>query len=169
MLAPHNSTCWLWLKRRPSLGTGARRRLFTAWAALACLAVVAESKPSKSLTVRVETPSGAPRLVVNGRPVPPRMFFGGPGSAPIRIEPAGRAVEFEFVAQEDAPSTGTLHFRFGQIPGDVLLDNIRVVDITSGKEVMPACDFESEPDAFSRDWASWPPGPANTVGTVSEE
>ncbi len=124
---------------------------------------------SEGLTVRVEARSGAPRLVVKGRPVRARMFFGGPGSAPIRIEPAGRAIEFEFVAQEDAPATGTLHFRFGQIPGDVFLDDIRIVDTASGKEVAPVCDFEGGPEAFSRDWASWPPGPANTVGTVLVE
>ena len=61
--------------------------LFIAWAILASLSVLAASKTSKGLTVRVETPSGAPRLVVNGRPVRARMFFGGSGSAPIRIEP----------------------------------------------------------------------------------
>lgn len=155
--------------RQPCRDVRGRRLLFIAWAILASLSVLAASKTSKGLTVRVETPSGAPRLVVNGQPVRARMFFGGPGSAPIRIEPAGRSVEFEFVAQEDAPATGTLHFRFGQIPGDVFLDNIRIVDTASGKEVAPACDFESGPDAFSRDWTFWPPGPANTVGTVLVE
>ena len=155
--------------RRLGLDPRGRRWFFIAGAILASLSALAASGTSKSLTVRVEARSGAPRLVVNGRPVRARMFFGGPGSAPIRIEPAGRSVEFEFVAQEDALAMGTLHFRFGQIPGDVFLDNIRIVDIASGKEVMPACDFESGPDAFSRDWASWPPGPANTVGTVSVE
>src|ERR1019366_686008 len=146
-----------------------RRWFFIAGPILASLSVLGASGTSKGLTVRVESRSGAPRLVVNGRPVRARMFFGGPGSAPIRIEPAGRSVVFEFVAQEDALAMGTLHFPFGQIPGDVFLDNIRIVDIASGKEVMPACDFESGPDAFSRDWASWPPGPANTVSTVSVE
>lgn len=155
--------------RQPCRDVRGRRLLFIAWAILASLSVLAASKTSKGLTVRVETPSGAPRLVVNGQPVRARMFFGGPGSAPIRIESAGRSVEFEFVAQEDAPATGTLHFRFGQIPGDVFLDNIRIVDTASGKEVAPACDFESGPDAFSRDWTFWPPGPANTVGTVLVE
>src|ERR1035437_1612241 len=169
MLAGHSGTGWLWLMRRPGWDPGGRRWFFTTWAILASLSVLAASRTSKSLTVRVEARSGAPRLVVNGRPVRARMFFGGSGSAPIRIEPAGRSVEFEFVAQEHAHATGTLHFRFGQIPGDVFLDNIRIVDIASGKEVMPACDFERGQDAFSRDWNFWPPGPANTVGTVLVE
>ena len=97
------------------------------------------------------------------------MFFGGPGSAPIRIEPAGRLIVFEFAAQEDAPDSGTLHFRFGHVAGDVFLDNIRLVDVTSGKEVSPMSDFEGGQDSFSRQWTVWPPGPANTVGTVTVE
>ena len=138
-------------------------------AAFAGVSFLAAAKTPEGLTVRVETRSGAPCLVVNGRPVRARMFFGGPGAAPIRIEPSGRRVEFDFVAQQDARDSGTLHFRFGQTPGDVFLDNIRIRDIASGKEVAPEADFESGPEAFSRDWDSWPPGPANTVGTVTVE
>jgi hypothetical protein len=97
------------------------------------------------------------------------MFFGGPGSGTVRVEPAGRLVEFEFVAQDDAPDNGTLHFRFGHAAGDIFLDNIRIVDVTSGKDLTPLADFESGQDSFSRQWAFWPPGPANTVGTITVE
>jgi hypothetical protein len=97
------------------------------------------------------------------------MFFGGPGSAPIRIEPDGSNVEFEFVAKDDARDAGTLHFRFGELPGDVVLDNIRIEEMTSGKDVSPVSDFERGADAFSKDWTFWPPEPANTVGTVKVE
>ena len=133
------------------------------------LSLLAAPKNSAPLTVRVNASSGAPRLLVNGRPVRPRMFFGGPGSAPIRIQPAGRLIEFEFVAQDDAPANGTLHFRFGHTAGDVFLDNIRIVDVTSGKDVSPLSDFESGQDSFSRQWTFWPPSPANTVGTITVE
>jgi len=146
-----------------------RRLLLAALLTCASLPVPAAPSNSKSLTVRVAMSSGVPRLVVNGQPVRPRMFFGGPGSSPIKVEPAGRLVEFEFIAQEDAPDTGTLHFRFGQTAGDVFLDNIRVVDMASGKDVAPLADFENGQDSFSRDWTFWPPGPANTVGTVTVE
>ena len=123
----------------------------------------------KGLTARVDASSSAPRLVVNGWPVRARMFFGGPGSAPIKVEPTERSIEFEFTAHNDSQNTGTLHFRFGQIPGDVFLDNIRIVDIASGKDIVPISDFEDQADAFSRDWTFWPPGLANTVGTVTVE
>ncbi len=129
----------------------------------------AASKTGGGLTVRVDASAAAPRLVVKGRPVRGRMFFGGPGIAPIRIEPAGGSIEFEFTAENDSQGAGTLHFRFGQVPGDVFLDNIRIEDVASGKDVSPLSDFESGPDSFSRAWTFWPPGAANTVGTVAVE
>jgi beta-galactosidase len=137
--------------------------------AFACLSVLAASPMSEGLTVRVDARSGAPRLMVNGQPVRARMFFGGPGPAPIKIEPGGRTVEFEFVAKDDARDAGTLHFRFGELPGDVFLDDIRIEDVESGKGVAPMSDFESGADAFSKDWTFWPSGLANTVGTVKVE
>jgi beta-galactosidase len=136
---------------------------------LAGLAAPAATFPGNDLTVRVDSRSGAPRILVNGQPVRPRMFFGGPGSAPVGIETTGRKVEFEFVAQADAQAKGTLHFRFGHTPGTVVLDNVRLVDVASGREIAPGSDFESGPDSFSRDWTTWPPGAANTVGSASVE
>lgn len=158
-----------WAGRLHGLGL----TLYTASLALAAPSA-AQSAPASAgktgeLTVRVDASSGAPRLVVNGRPVRPRMFFGGPGSAPLRIEPIGRVVEFEFTAENDSKDTGTLHFRFGQTPGDVFLDNIRIEDVTTGKDVTPVSGFENGPDAFSRGWTTWPLGAANTVGTVTVE
>jgi hypothetical protein len=76
------------------------------------------------------------------------MFFGLPGAAPIKLESAGRLIEFEFTADNDAHGKGTLHFRFGAVPGEVFLDNIRVVDAASGKDVAPVSDFESGPDSI---------------------
>jgi beta-galactosidase len=129
----------------------------------------AEPKKSAELTVRVDAKAGAPRLVVNGKPVRGRMFFGGPGAGSVKVGPTGRLVEFEFAAQNDSQEKGTLHFRFGQTPGDVFLDDIRLVDLGSGKDVTPISTFESGPDSFSKAWTSWPAGPANTIGTVNIE
>ncbi len=155
--------------RQPVRGGGGGRLLCATLAACMSLCAVATARTSESLTVRVRVEAGAPRLLVNDRPVRARMFFGGPGSSPIKVEPAGRRVEFEFIAQEDAPGSGTLHFRFGHATGNVFLDDIRIVEVASGKDVAPAADFESGPDSFSRQWTFWPPGAANTVGTVAVE
>ena len=160
------------LKMHPIRGILTRRirGWFNGLLCLSALGWLAESaQASSGLTVRVDASSGVPRLLVNGSAVRPRMFFGGPGSAPIKLDPAGRLVEFEFEAEDDALGAGTLHFRFGQTPGEVFLDNIRITDLTTGKDVTAPSDFEDGPDSFSRAWTTWPSGAANTVGVVKVE
>ena len=72
------------------------------------------------------------------------MFFGIPGSAPLAVAAGAREVTFEFTAVESA-ETGTMHFRFGTKPGTVDLDDIHVVDLDDGREVIPRADFEAGP------------------------
>ena len=55
------------------------------------------------------------------------------------------------------------------VPGEVFLDDIRVVDVASGRQVSGLSDFEGGMESFSRNWTWWPPGPANTVATVGVE
>ena len=62
--------------------------------------------------------------------------------------------------------TATMHFRFGNKAGSVDLDDIHVVDLDDGREVMPRCDFEDGPASLTRAWTAWPPGEKNTVGRV---
>jgi beta-galactosidase len=133
---------------------------------LVLLLVICLAPPAGALTVRVDPAGGAPRLVVDGKAVPARMFWGGPGSSPIPIAPAWREVSFTFVASGDA-SDGTMHFRFGQTPGEIYLDDIRVADLDGPKDLVPRCDFEGGPDSFQRDWTVWPPETKNRVGTVA--
>lgn len=121
--------------------------------------------PPAPLTVRVDSAQGAPRLVVNGQPVRARMFWGGPGSAPIHLKAGVTEVSFEFEARQTV-SNGTLHFRFGRTPGTIVLDDIRIVDLGQPTEMLPVCSFEDGPASFSREWTFWPPGAANTTGTV---
>lgn len=117
-------------------------------------------------TVRVDATSGAPRLLVDGKPVRARMFWGAPGTRPITVRPEGEHLEFEFSPLQDEPRTATMHFRFGQTAGSVDLDDIRVQDLTTGEEVLPSCHFESGAVDFSNRWSIWPPGEMNTVGRV---
>ncbi|MCX7669094.1 MAG: hypothetical protein N2439_03360, partial [Anaerolineae bacterium] len=117
-------------------------------------------------TVRVDAASGAPRLVVDGKPVRARMFWGAPGTGLLRVGEAGGQVVFEFSPAQDEPKIATMHFRFGQKPGVVILDGIRVEDLTIGQDVLPTCGFESGEADFTSRWNVWPPGPKNTVGQV---
>jgi len=120
------------------------------------------------LTVRVESPNGAPRIVVNGQPVRARMFFGGPGSSPLPVGPVWQQIEFQFTAAGSAEN-GTMHFRFGQEVGDVFLDRIQVTDLDGKQDLIPLGDFEGGQEDFSRDWTFWPTGAENTVGTITVE
>lgn len=138
-------------------------RAATALAALVCAASL--TPESRALTVRVDPSGGAPRLVVDGRPVRARVFWGAPGSSPIPVGPEWMEVRFEFVARHDA-AAGTMHFRFGQEPGEVALDDVRVTDLDTGADLVGNCDFETGPAGFTRDWTVWPTGAANTVGQV---
>ncbi len=145
------------------------RRLF-AWistcgfavAGWAALAVAAGS-------VRIDASSGTPRIVVDGQPVRARMFWGRPTVGPVLAEKTGQLLGFDFSPLEDAPSGATMHFRFGHVPGDVYLDDIRCVDLGTGQDVFPVCDFEGGMESFHRVWNIWPPGEKNTVGTVGVE
>ena len=123
---------------------------------------------ASALTVRVDPAGGAPRLLVNGEPVRARMFWGGPGSMPLKLTTEWKQISFEFAASGSA-NNGTMHFRFGNEPGDIFLDDIHVTDLDTGRDLIPRCDFESGPESFKRDWTFWPTGAANTVGTPSVE
>ena len=120
-------------------------------------------------TVRVETTAGVPRLLVDGQPVRARIFWGGPGSRPIRVGPDGQEISFEFSPTQEEPDHATLHFRFGQLPGVVELDAIQVRDLTAEKDTVAVQDFETGMDSFNREWTYWPPGKENTVGVLQTE
>ena len=131
--------------------------VLTVWCAAAAVALE---------TVRVEVSSGAPRLVIDGKPVRARMFWGGPGSRPLQIGPLGQQVTFEFTPLENEPGKGTMHLRFGHVAGTVDLDDIQVEDLDDPRQVIPCCRFEEGIADFRRDWTFWPTGADNTVGTV---
>jgi len=115
---------------------------------------------------------GVPRIMVDGKAVRARFFFGGSGRRPFDIGPIGpgpRLISFDFSPGEDAGNSGTMHFRFGDSPDDIYLDDIRVTDIDTGADIIPLCNFDSgSPDA-GKNWAFWPTGPKNTVATVGVE
>lgn len=128
------------------------------------MALVGAGAPA--LTVAVDPAGGAPRLVVNGQPVRGRMFFGGPAAAPLPLSAAGGWVEDTFVALADEPRTATMHFRFGASPGRIVLDDIQVTELVTGRVVVGPCDFEGGAESWRRDWTFWPTGAQNTVAAV---
>ncbi|MEI9896189.1 MAG: beta-galactosidase [Chthoniobacter sp.] len=139
-----------------------------ALASLFLLAFAAIPLRAAELTARVESPNGAPRIVINGKPMRARMFFGAPGSSALPIGPEWQHIDFEFTATGDA-GTGTMHLRFGHGAGEVFLDQIQVTDIGEKRDLIPQCDFEGGQRDFDHDWTSWPLGAPNTVGKIAVE
>lgn len=118
-------------------------------------------------TVRVAVVNGVPQIQVDGNPVRARMFWGAPGSRPLRISSVGKVVTFEFSATEDEPKNATMHFRFGQLAGDIWLDDIQVDEVETSRNVLPRCEFSGGLDSFEDNWTAWPVDAKNTVGTVA--
>ncbi len=135
---------------------------------VACLAIATCCVRSGTAadTVRVQVTSGVPQLVVDGKPVRARVFFGIPGARPKAIGPEAQLIAFEFQPLESEPARATMHLRFGEIPGRVYLDDIQVQDLTSGDETITLCNFEQGKSVFDRDWIVWPTGDENTVGQL---
>lgn len=115
-------------------------------------------------TARVRVIEGIPRIVLNDQPVPARVFWGAPGRGVVNAEAVGKEIAFEFTALDDGQGSGTLHFRFGSLPGLALLDGVRITDVDASKTIF-TCDFETDQE-FSANWSIWPPDDRNTVGQV---
>ena len=126
------------------------------------LLAVAASDP---VTVRVQDTRGGPQIHVEGKPIPPRFFFGSMNSGMIAAKSAWTSHTFEFLPG-DVNRTGTLHFRFAHEPGEIWLADVRIQDAKTSEDVLPPGSFAT-PDGFAKRWNFWPVGPANTVGVVA--
>ncbi|MDO4583840.1 MAG: beta-galactosidase [Planctomycetia bacterium] len=105
-------------------------------------------------SVRVQTIQGVPQIVVDGKPVRSRMFWGGMGTAPLLCQKEYQEYTWTFQPLLDAEGSGTLHFRFGTQPGKIYIDNIAIQELETGKWVVGPYSFEKESD-FSASWGAW--------------
>ncbi|MBI4978140.1 MAG: hypothetical protein HZC28_11695 [Spirochaetes bacterium] len=113
------------------------------------------TSPVSALTAKVEVRNGAPLLVVNGTPVRPRIFwghgFGSGGDNPLTGRMEKHSFSFDAVTDD---SQCTLHLRFGEDSGTIIVDDIIITDDTSGKDVYRS-DFEGDAGAFTNAWNYW--------------
>ena len=121
------------------------------------------SKCLAETVVRVEATDGGPQIVVNGKRVPPRMFWGIRHSGKVATGYRWQEASFEFSSPFDA--NATLHFRFGQQAGEVWLADVRIVRVATGEDILPRFSFAT-PEGFASTWNIWPPDERNTVGRV---
>lgn len=128
--------------------------------------ILAALPAAAALTVRVQPTRGGPQIHVNGKPVPPRFFFGVPRSGTSTIDENWTDHAFEFTPGADVTAAGTLHFRFGQLAGEVWLSDVRMVEVETGNDVLSPDSFATSAK-FKEVWNLWPPGEKNTVGQVA--
>lgn len=126
------------------------------------------SGEAKPLKVRVQSTAGGPQICVNGRPVPPRFFWGSENSGRVPVGETWSEQSFEFTPDADVAGNGTLHFRFVQEPATLWIKDLRLADAATGADVLPAGSFATA-DAFARSWSAWPAGAENTVGRAAVE
>ncbi len=119
----------------------------------------------KGVTVRVLETQGGPQIHVNGKPVPPRFFFGNFNTGTIALKSEWTSHSFEFVPGE-VKGTGMLQFRFAHQPCEIWLADLHIQDSKTGEDLLPPGSFTS-PEGFSKSWKLLPSGSANTVGAVT--
>ncbi len=83
------------------------------------------------------------------------MFWGGPGASPLPVSPDARLITFNFTAPITT-SKGTMHFRFGNKPGEIDLDDIEVRDLHTNGPTLPRNDFEGGATSLKSEWRFWP-------------
>ncbi|MHB1461850.1 MAG: beta-galactosidase [Armatimonadota bacterium] len=118
------------------------------------------------LTVRVKVDKGAPRILVNNKPVRARVFYGQPSAGRIALPANGEMVSYVFSPNQTVSQAATMHLRFGQSAGEIVLDDMRIEDLTTGKDALPIQKFESGDADFTSHWGIWPQAAQNTTGTV---
>ncbi|MDO5581914.1 MAG: beta-galactosidase [Planctomycetia bacterium] len=117
-------------------------------------------------TARVEVRKGVPVILLDGKPVRGRMFYGGPGGQNNAFLAGSewKTFSYEFTPSRDVIQCGTVHFRFGVQPGTVYLDNIVIEEVPSksdskiiGKDPnRKVYTFEGGTKEYADAWCQWP-------------
>lgn len=102
----------------------------------------------------VKTFDGVPMITLDGVPTRSRIFWGRPGGIVLNLTPEFQTFEFELDPSEDARGIGTMHFRFGNEPGEIVLDDCSVVEKATGKQIAGPYHFETQAE-FLENWKFW--------------
>ncbi len=140
-----------------------RNLILTAMGLSLALSSTAWTAP---LTVRVKVDKGAPRILVNNKPVRGRVFYGQPSAGKLTLPANGEIVSYLFSPNQTVNQGATMHLRFGQSAGEIILDDMRIEDLTTGKDALPIQKFEAGDAEFTSRWSTWPQGAQNTTTTV---
>lgn len=99
---------------------------------------------------RLHTSNRSPRILADGVPVAPRIFYGGFGASLHDISEEGKEYLFDFTASEDTQS-GIFQISPGYETGETQFDNLAITEKGTGNIVLPVQDFE-DAKKFAAQW-----------------
>jgi len=129
-------------------------------------AVLLTAAAAPALTARVESTPAGPRLMLDGRAIVPRTFFGSRRPGLSAATETWQTVRYTFKPSGEAAGNGTFHFRFGQQPGTVKLRRLSITEDGTGRAVLPVGNLDTA-EQFAQHWTVFPPDERNTVGKLA--
>ena len=92
-------------------------------------------------SIKLDHSVGVPRILVDGSPVRAHMVYVNPGFRNLIFEPTGRMLSFDFSPENDEDAVG-LQVRFGMREGSFVLDDIHLIEVETGRELIPKITFD---------------------------
>jgi beta-galactosidase len=99
--------------------------------------------------VRVRETRGGPQIQVNGKPVPPRFFYGAYNTGTVTLKSEWTSHTFEFMPGE--VSGTVLQVRFANEPGEIWITDLRIQNTEKGTDVLLPGSLATQED-FSKYW-----------------
>lgn len=127
---------------------------FASLRAAAARTISGHSAQNAPLRVALDSTKGAPRILVNGKPVRARMLFGNPGSRPFELGLETQQHGFDFEPFEDS-SDSTLRLDFTETLGEVFVDGFEVFDLD--RQEVRSEPLAPSPSEFRSNWSMLPP------------
>ena len=122
-----------------------------------------------ALDVRVEPRNDVPQITLDGQPVRPRWFWGGPTSTHYEIKTGSQLLDMRYISDADYQGPVTFHLRFKDSPATLWIEKIAVIDTVTGQELLTPFTFAKGMDDFKAGWNYWPTDEQNTVGSIAAE
>ncbi len=137
------------------------KRLFFVLSALVMFRV------AWAVDVYLQTDHGVPHIMVDGKAVRQRWFWGNQAADRLVLAPGWQEVSAHYIPTFTGEHNLTFHLRFPHQPNEFLLEYYEVIDETAGKPLVPRFDFDGQTGAAPQGWVAWPTDPQkNTVGVT---
>ena len=118
-----------------------------------------------AVDVYLQTDHGVPHIMVDGKAVRQRWFWGNQATDQLKLKPGWQEVSASYLPRLTGVHNITFHLRFPHKPNEFLLASYEVFDETAGQPLVPCYDFTGQTGSIPQGWVAWPTDPQkNTVG-----